>query len=77
MNDEEKRTPGLSAGAVGTERVPFIFDAFAWEADLTAQALRVSGFSEDDARDIPFAECWEYLHAEDAARIKSAIASGS
>jgi diguanylate cyclase (GGDEF)-like protein len=77
LNDDHERVSGFSACAAGTERAPFLFDAFAWEADLAAQTLRVSAFSEDAVQEMSFAECWEYLHAEDAARIKSLIASGS
>jgi len=77
LKDEHERTPGFSASVADAERAPFIFDAFAWEADLAAQTLCASGFSADDMREFSLEECWRYLHTEDAARIKSAIASGS
>ncbi len=74
MNDKHKRTPGNTANP---ERASFLFDAFAWEANLTAQTLRVTGFCEEGVRDISMEDCWEHMQPEDALRIKSAIASGS
>jgi len=61
----------------GAQQVPFFSDAFAWEADLYAQTLRISGFSEGTAQVMPLAACLEHVHPEDAARLRSLIAADS
>ncbi len=61
----------------GAQQVPFFSDAFAWEADLHAQTVRVSGFSEGTAQVMTLGDCLEQVHPDDAARIRSLIASGS
>ena len=78
MSIELERQPGLwpVQDKAGAANAPYLSDAFAWEADLTAQRLKISGFSEDDLQDLPMEACMEYLHADDAARVKSFVAAG-
>lgn len=61
----------------GAQQAPFFSDAFAWEANLYAQTVRVSGFSEGTAQVMTLDDCFEQVHPDDAARIRSLIASGS
>jgi diguanylate cyclase (GGDEF)-like protein len=69
--------PWLNQNISGAQQVPFFSDAFAWEADLHAQTMRISGFSEGTMQVMPLAACLEHVHPDDAARIRSLIAAGS
>ena len=57
-------------------RAPYLSDAFAWEADIGTQTLCVLGFSKDMTSELSFADGMKYVHPEDAAKIRSALAAG-
>ncbi len=54
----------------------YLSDAFAWEADLRAQTLRIISFSGDVISDMPLSESMKYVCPDDAARIKSYMTPG-
>ncbi len=67
--------PWLNQNISGAQVSPFSSDAFAWEADIGAQTVSVSGFSEGTMQVYSFAAYLEHVHPDDAAKIRSFIAA--
>lgn len=67
--------PWFTGCDMNTAHAPYLSDAFAWEADLREQTLRIFGFSGESVCGMPLAKYLKYVCPDDATRIESFLAT--